>query len=147
MERGRERTDGKAGLGQQEGIGRWGRERETKYFNTRVILLSHIHVAPDRWVLGPYKQYGHIHLSRQNNLPSVVTVGVWAQSTWGKTFLPEPNIYVWKINKMSEFYTTFDRKIFSRFLPPPCPCLLRRCCNCSKCRVLMDWSQVQWNLQ
>jgi len=35
--------------------------------------------------------------------------GVGAQSTLGETFLPEN--YVWKINKMPEFYVLFARKI------------------------------------
>jgi len=34
----------------------------------------------------------------------------------GKTFLPENILYVWKINRLPEFYMTFARKIlFSRF--------------------------------
>jgi len=51
--------------------------------------------------------------------------GVWAQSTLGsKTFLPED--YVWKMNKMLEFYVTFAQKnhqksqffmIFARIIP------------------------------
>jgi len=42
-------------------------------------------------------------------------IGVGAQSTLGSTtFLPEK--YVWKINKMPEFYITLARKIIIKIL-------------------------------
>jgi len=57
-------------------------------------------------------------------------IGVGAQSTLGEDICRK--IYVWEINKMSEFYMIFARKIFSR--------ILWRGQNCPVCLLCL------WNL-
>ena len=81
----------------------------------KMDLLSRVQLGPIRFRVWPEVAY----------TGSATPIGVWAQSTLGSTaFLPVK--YVWKINKMSEFYIILPGKInkiseFYTILPEICP--------------------------